>query len=485
MSPHSSGRTTLQIVRSHPHSRIVNWAESNGLCAPCQAGFRPSISTEHQLFALRHFIDRCKPQKQPLFAAFVDLKQAYDSVQHPLLWASLQRKGIHGKMLAGIQSLYDGGDMSTKISGSSGALSTARVGVRQGCPLSPTLFGIFFDSLDAQLQAESAAAGVECRGARVPGLFYADDIALLSPSPQGLQQLLDTMHSFCVTNGLTIIPKTEVVVFGGGHQQCQWHVGGHRLKHSESFIYLGMLFHEDRHIKHAVQHRLARGHAAQGSIFSRYTVFGCANSVQLLVRLQQAILQPCASYACEVWAPASACIGPFRNLQQLQRTFLRRACRVKKSVPVDIIFQELQQMRWHDFWWRRVSSFWSALVEADTGSLHSIIFHDAIQLALAGCKFSWAAQVLQCFSALGEPLPLVADAPIAIDIDLLQELFVRDRLASFDSLPQDPRLAPSVGVKFCTYHRWFGQPILLGVTNGKCQVAPDPQVSHGVSSPPS
>ena len=176
------------------------------------------------------------------------------------------------------------------------------------------------------------------------------------------------------------------------------------------------------------------------------------------MRLQQAILQPCASYACEVWAPASACIGPFRNLQQLQRTFLRRACRVKKSVPVDIIFQELQQMRWHDLWWRRVSSFWPALVEADTGSLHSIIFHDAIQLALAGCKFSWAAQVLQCFSALGEPLPLIADASIAIDIDLLQEFFLQDRLASFDSLPQDPRLAPSAGVKLCTHHRWFGRP---------------------------
>ena len=117
--------------------------------------------------------------------------------------------------------------------------------------------------------------------------------------------------------------------------------------------------------------------------------------------------------------------------------------------------------RWHDFWWRRVSSFWSALVEADTGSLHSIIFHDAIHLALAGFKFKflgWAAQVLQCFSALGEPLPLVADAPIAIDIDLLQELFLRDRLASFDSLPQEPILAPSAGVKLSTYHCWFGRP---------------------------
>ena len=78
--------------------------------------------------------------------------------------------------------------------------------------------------------------------------------------------------------------------------------------------------------------------------------------------------------------------------------------------------------------------------------------------ALAGCKFSWAAQVFQCFSALGEPLPLVADAPIAILIDLLQELFLGGRLASFDSLPQDPRPAPSAGVKLCTHHRWFGRP---------------------------
>ena len=88
-------------------------------------------------------------------------------------------------------------------------------------------------------------------------------------------------------------------------------------------------------------------------------------------------------YACEVWAPASACIGPFRDLQQLQRIFLSRACRVKNSFPVGMIFQELEQMCWHDFWWRRVTSFWSALVE-DAGSLHSMIFHDTIQLALAG-----------------------------------------------------------------------------------------------------
>ncbi len=164
-----------------------------------------------------------------------------------------------------------------------------------------------------------------------------------------------------------------------------------------------------------------------------------ANTVQLLLRLQQTILQPCASYACEVWAEeelrpqlALALSGIFSSSGGPTSA---KPAHVKKSIPVDIIFQELQQMRWHDFWSRRVTSFWLALVEADAGSLYSMIFHDAIRLAPAGRKSSWAAQVFKCFSALGQPLPLVADAPIAIDINLLQELVLQDRLAGFDSLP--------------------------------------------------
>ena len=49
-------------------------------------------------------------EKQPQLAAFVELKKPYDSVQHPLLWALLQGKGVHGKLLAAVQSLYDGGN---------------------------------------------------------------------------------------------------------------------------------------------------------------------------------------------------------------------------------------------------------------------------------------------------------------------------------------------------------------------------------------
>ena len=166
-----------------------------------------------------------------------------------------------------------------KVCGSSGASGTAQVGVRQGCPLSPTLFGLFFDDLCGHLQAECPLAGVQCRGSRIPSLSYAHDAALLSASAQGLQSLLDSMQSFCAANGLTIsIAKTEVVVFGGGYlwsYVCTCKVAGQDLKRSQSFAYLGMLFHEDRHIKHAIRTRYSKACASVETIYSRYSKLEC------------------------------------------------------------------------------------------------------------------------------------------------------------------------------------------------------------------
>ena len=51
------------------------------------------------------------------------------------------------KMLAAIKSLYASGTLSMKVGGAAGSSIVQQNGVRQGCPLSPTFFGIFFDGL--------------------------------------------------------------------------------------------------------------------------------------------------------------------------------------------------------------------------------------------------------------------------------------------------------------------------------------------------
>ncbi len=62
-----------------------------------------------------------------------------------------------------------------KIDGTAGQPAVQHMGLRQGCPLSPTLFGIFFDGLHDFLLAwaPAVAVGVQLRSGRwVSPLVY-------------------------------------------------------------------------------------------------------------------------------------------------------------------------------------------------------------------------------------------------------------------------------------------------------------------------
>ena len=50
-----------------------------------------------------------------------------------------------------------------KVAGIAGQPWTQQMGVCQGCPLSPTVFGMFFDGLHDHLQACAPMAGMQLR----------------------------------------------------------------------------------------------------------------------------------------------------------------------------------------------------------------------------------------------------------------------------------------------------------------------------------
>ena len=85
----------------------------------------------------------------------------------------------------------------------------------QGCVLSPTLFSIVINEIATSV-ANEGKHGIQL----LPGLIelfillFADDLALLSCSPHGLQVQLDCVHILCMELGLKInTEKSKIMVF--------------------------------------------------------------------------------------------------------------------------------------------------------------------------------------------------------------------------------------------------------------------------------
>ena len=57
----------------------------------------------------------------------------------------LRRLGVLGQMLQAVQSLYNDCLLAMKIGGTRGGSQHPSIGLKQGCPLSVTLFGLFTD----------------------------------------------------------------------------------------------------------------------------------------------------------------------------------------------------------------------------------------------------------------------------------------------------------------------------------------------------
>ncbi len=184
------------------------------------------------------------------------LKAAYDKVQWPLIWQVLQRLGIHDSMLTAIQSLYTDCSLAMKTNGFHGDMHSPSVGLRQACPLSATLSGLFLDGLHHHLQVSVPDAGIKIQHTRLTDMEYADDVFLLAHRPSHLQALIIALADyFQQLHMQVIIAKTKVMIIGDGTQAtltCQ----NQPLEQLESSKYLGLPFRQSGRISHLITPKL-------------------------------------------------------------------------------------------------------------------------------------------------------------------------------------------------------------------------------------
>jgi hypothetical protein len=173
-------------------------------------------------------------------------------------------------------------------------------GVKQGCPLSPLLFGLYLDALKGCLDGEECDAPT-LADVHVWLLLFINNLVLTSESKVGLQQQLDTLQQFCNERGLIVnVENTKAMVFNSVDPCQKFVFKGDAIERVQTFKYLGILLETTLNLDNAVEHI---------TVASRCSLFAlnrrCAElhimDVKLRYNLFNTLVHSIASYACEVW----------------------------------------------------------------------------------------------------------------------------------------------------------------------------------------
>ena len=85
---------------------IINISEENLHEAQC--GFRPNRSTTDMIVSVRQVQEKCIEQNVDLIAVFIDLTNAFDTINREALWVILSKLGCPNKFVNPIRRFHDG-----------------------------------------------------------------------------------------------------------------------------------------------------------------------------------------------------------------------------------------------------------------------------------------------------------------------------------------------------------------------------------------
>ena len=223
-----------------------------------QCGFRAERSTIDMVFSLRQLQEKCREQQMPLYIAFIDLTKAFDLVGREGLFKILSKIGCPPKLLSLIESFHTNMQGIVQFNGSTSEPFNISSGVKQGCVLAPTLFGIFFALLlkhafgtsekgiylhtrsDGRLfNLARLRAKTKVREALIRDMLFADYAAISSHTQQELQSLMGRFSQACKDFGLTISLKKTNVLGQGTESPPIITIDDYELDVVHHFTYLG------------------------------------------------------------------------------------------------------------------------------------------------------------------------------------------------------------------------------------------------------
>lgn len=300
----------LKVTMTIIIERIYSNLERKNFFVMEQAGFRKREECTGQLCALVEVLQTRIALGRKTFLAFLDIETAYDTVEHEALFRKLEMAGVEKLELNFIRMIY--ASAAAEILGSNGHVSKAIKilrGLRQGCPGSPCLFNIFFNDLFDKLRHLGVVIVSVSRTeeeVKIPGLKFADDVALLCETKEQLIEALKLVQEWSIKNHMKWSPsKCGILGVGRGAQEeiqeCKndFILEGKPLPCVSEYKYLGVVIDAEVNVKTMIKARVIKGNKCLATLIPTLRCPTTPMSWKLM--LIRACLIPVLTYSGEIW----------------------------------------------------------------------------------------------------------------------------------------------------------------------------------------
>ena len=198
---------TDKILEKLLHNRLMKFLTEHKILYLKQFGFRKNFSTAHAIINLIDSIENAFDKKKFACGVFIDLKKAFDTVDHETLLKNLWHYGIRGIANDWFKSYLTNRMQYVSIDGISSDLLKVNFGVPQGSVLGPLLFLLYINDLHNSIRFSSP-------------FHFADDTGLLNIQDsirainKTLNKDLRELSFWLNANKIALnVAKTEIILF--------------------------------------------------------------------------------------------------------------------------------------------------------------------------------------------------------------------------------------------------------------------------------